>query len=249
MHILYVDMSGNIGNPGERHIIMAGVAVYETAIFHVIEELNRVVARNLPDHDAPEVELHGNAIHAGRRFWRSVPRDRRKSLLQQSLAVLKGPSRRSLRAFGMVVDKALVSPEDPVEHAFEHICSRFNIFLKRRYQATGEKQRGLLVFDEDKYESTLQTLARDFRTDGTRWGNLRNLAEVPLFVDSRATRLIQLADLIAYALFRRYERNDLSLITPVIECFDQQGGVVHGLYHKTDAPCDCAACASRKYFG
>ena len=33
-------------------------------------------------------------------------------------------------------------------------------------------------------------------------------AEVPVFLDSKASRLIQLADLVAYALFRHHEHND-----------------------------------------
>jgi len=251
MHILYADIAGSVGSTRERHIILAGVAVYETAIFHVMRELDTVVKQHLPGHDHASIELHGNAINAGRKFWRSVPRDTRRSLLMDALGVLKGPSRRSLMAFAMAIDKAAVSPEDPVEHAFEQLCSRFDMFLRRRYQQTGKPQRGLLVFDKDKYETPLQVLARDFRHDGTRWGNLRNLAEVPLFVDSRATRLIQLADLIAYAMFRNYERGDHSLVRPILDCFDHQGRVMHGIYHRKlpDMHCECAACASRRYFG
>jgi len=49
------------------------------------------------------------------------------------------------------------------------------------------------------YKNTLQNLAQGFRESGTRWGKLRNLAEVPLFVDSRMSRIIQLADLVAWA--------------------------------------------------
>ncbi len=250
MHILYADIAGSVGNPKERHIIMAGVAVYETAIYHVMRELDAVVQRHFPDHNPANIELHGNAITAGRRFWRSVPRETRRQLIADALAVLKGPSRRNLTAFAMIIDKAAVSPEDPVEHAFEQLCSRFDMFLRRRYQKTGSAQRGMLVFDEDKYASSLQVLARDFRHDGTRWGNLRNLAEVPMFVNSKATRLIQLADLIAYAMFRNHERGDRSYITPIIQCFDQQGGVMHGIYHRRlpETECDCAACASRRYF-
>jgi hypothetical protein len=51
-------------------------------------------------------------------------------------------------------------------------------------------------------------MARDFRTLGTRWGVIRNFAETPLFVDSRASRVVQLADHIAYAVFRRYNAGD-----------------------------------------
>lgn len=62
--------------------------------------------------------------------------------------------------------------------------------------------RGLVVMDRSHYEETLQELARGFRVQGTRWGQLRNLAEVPLFVDSRASRLVQIADLLSWAVWR-----------------------------------------------
>ncbi len=249
MHVLYADIAGSVGNKNERYLIMAGVAVHETAIFHVIRELDYTVARYLERNEAEvaEIELHGNELRTGRKFWRKVPPKTREVLMREALSVLLGPSRRNLRAFGMIMDKAAVSPEDPVEHAYEQLCNRFDLFLKRRYRQTGLPQRGLLVFDEDKYEKPLQTLARDYRTDGTRWGNLRNLAEVPLFVDSRASRLIQLADLVSYALWRRYEHGDASWIAPIIGTFDNEGGIYHGLYHKRppEQPCDCPACFSR----
>ena len=73
--------------------------------------------------------------------------------------------------------------------------------------------------DESNYEQPLQALAREFRISGTRWGDLRNMAEVPLFVDSRASRLVQLADLLAFALWRRYEKNDAIFFDTIVSKF------------------------------
>ncbi len=246
MHLLYVDMSGNVGQPAERHFIMAGVAVFETGIHHVIRELDGIIADHFPRRDIGEVELHGSPMWGGRGFWRQVP-DRRR-LIADALEVFRGPSRSNLRAFGMVVEKAAVSPDDPVEHAYEQICTRFDKFLMRRYNRRNEKQRGLIVVDKSRYEDTLQGLAHAFRNDATRWGSLRNLSEVPLFVDSRMSRLVQLADLVSFALWRRYERGNMDLLLKIVESFDREGRVYHGLYHKTrpGAACDCAACASRR---
>lgn len=56
-----------------------------------------------------------------------------------------------------------------------------------------------MIFDKSTYEETIQNLATDFRTVGHQWNVIANLAEVPLFLDSKASRLIQLADLVAYA--------------------------------------------------
>lgn len=101
--------------------------------------------------------------------------------------------------------------------------------------------------DKSSYENALQSLARIFRVQGTRWGNLRNLAEVPLFVDSQASRIIQIADLVAWAVWRRYEFQDTRYFDKIVSRFDSEGGVLHGLVHfgPTDENCHCPACLSR----
>jgi hypothetical protein len=92
-------------------------------------------------------------------------------------------------------------------------------------------------------------MARDFRIYGNRWGKeIRDLAEVPLFVDSKASRVIQIADHIAYAVFRRYEKGDSSYLDIILHKFDSENGILHGLCHKTNLPnCMCPACMSRPH--
>ena len=76
---------------------------------------------------------------------------------------------------------------------------------------------------------------------------MTNLADVPFFVDSKVTRGIQYADLVAYAMWRKYERGDSDFFDVIADWFDSEGGVVHGLHHyrNRDEPCDCPACLSR----
>ncbi|WP_431313201.1 DUF3800 domain-containing protein [Vreelandella indica] len=59
---------------------------------------------------------------------------------------------------------------------------------------------------------------------------MRGDSEVPAFIDSEATRLIQLADLVAYALFRKYEKDDDQFSSIIERKFDYFGGVQHGLH-------------------
>jgi hypothetical protein len=96
-------------------------------------------------------------------------------------------------------------------------------------------------------ETSLQKMASTFRCSGTRWGSIiRDLAEVPLFANSKASRLIQVADHIAYAVFRRYEAGDTSYLDLILSKFDSANGILHGLAHKTLEPdCMCQSCMSR----
>ncbi len=142
-----------------------------------------------------------------------------------------------------MVDKHALSPKDPIEYAFEQICYRFDLFLTRLHHQRNT-QRGLIILDKSAQETRLQSLTSEFRTLGRRRGVIRNLADVPLFVDSRATRCIQYADLVAYAMWRKYEKGDDEFFDVIAENFDSEGGVVHGLHHFKDPndPCDCPGC-------
>jgi hypothetical protein len=165
----------------------------------------------------------------GKGRWRKFPLDERISAMKAALSVLAS-SHNSNRAFGVVVDKAAVSPRDPVEFCFEQVCSRFDQYLMRLHRAR-DTHRGMIIFDKSTAETSIQRLAHNFSTIGHQWGVVRNLAEVPVFIDSHASRLVQLADLIAYAMFRHYERQDSQFFDIFKHRFDAYGGVFHGLYY------------------
>jgi hypothetical protein len=105
----------------------------------------------------------------------------------------------------------------------------FDYYLTRLHKS-GDTQRGLIIFDKSTYESTIQSLASDFRTIGHKWGLIRNFSEVPLFLDSKASRLTQLADIIAHITFRHFEKGDSALFSLIQSRFDAEGGIVHGLH-------------------
>ena len=134
-----------------------------------------------------------------------------------------------------------------MEIAFEDLCSRFDRYLER-LRASGDSQRGLLTLDNSTYETTLQKMSVEFRTLGTQWRVIRHLADTPLFVDSRASRVIQLADHVAYAVFRRYQSGDTQYLDRIASKFDAEDGIVHGLAHKEvgNPRCMCIACLSRR---
>jgi hypothetical protein len=91
-------------------------------------------------------------------------------------------------------------------------------------------------------------MARKFRTLGTQWNVIRNVVDVPLFVDSKASRCIQVADHVAYSVFRRYEHGDTNYLDIILSRFEFDGRIIHGLCHKIlgVSNCMCHACFSRR---
>ncbi len=251
MYILYIDGSGSVRNPGEQYFVLAGVSIFERQIYHLIRTMDAYVD-SLGLDAAEDIELHASEIAAGRKKpWKGISRKRRLEIIEGALDAFLD-THKSTHLFAVAVDKQYCAPNDPVEYAFEEICNRFNLQLRRIYHRSSppktDAQRGLVVMDKsDNYESALQSLARKFRSHGTRWGNLRNMAEVPLFVDSRASRLVQLADLVAWAVWRRYQQLDTRFFDRISSRFDAEGGVVHGLVHFTPGHvnCSCPACLTR----
>lgn len=227
MYLLYADESGSIGDAKQNYFILAGFCSFERQGYWLSQELDKIAARFDPaDHNA--IELHGSPMFGGRKYWRKYEAETRKQAIEDALRILAN-SNPSNRIFASVIRKTSISPQNAIEVSFEQLASRFDKYLMRLHKQ-GNTQRGLIIFDKTTYESTLQNLATDFRTIGYTWGIIRNFSEVPLFLDSKASRLIQLADLIAYAIFRKFEHNDNRFFSIIESRFDKEGGIVHGLH-------------------
>jgi hypothetical protein len=226
MHLLYVDESGHASDPKQEYFVLAGISVFERRCWWISNELDQIAARFDPA-NPQSVELHGSPMLQGRGGWKLHKRELREQAMIDALAV--AASNHDHKIFAAVVKKSVISPRDPVVYAFEQLTSRFDQLLGRKHKY-GDTQRGIILFDKCVHEHSLQNLARDFREVGHTWGVLRNLSEVPVFLDSRASRLIQLADLIAYAVFRRWEMKDHRFYNVIRDSFDKDGGICHGLH-------------------
>lgn len=230
MYLLYADEAGSIADPHQGFFVLAGVAVFERTAHWVEQEMNHI-ARRFSPLDPYQIEFHGSPMRYGTDGWEAHPfRDRIQAQIDVLQACVSDRYPRDIRLFASVVRKAAVSGEDIAEIAFEQLCSRFDHYLARLYRNTTRAERGLIIFDKSSTEKRIQTLAREFKYEGHTWGRTRNYAEVPVFLDSQASRLLQLADLVSYALFRFYERGDELLFRRIESCFDAEGGATHGLY-------------------
>lgn len=229
MYLLYADESGSVRDTSQDYFVLAGFCVFERQGWWIEKELDAIAARFDPA-DPSHVELHGNPMVSGKGIWRKVAQADRIQAIEDTLRVFLA-SHPSNRIFASVIKKSSILPRDPVEYAFEQVSSRFDHYLSRLHRS-GDTQRGIIIFDKSTYETTIQSLARDFRNIGHQWGIIRNFSEVPLFLDSTASRLIQLADIIAYVTFRHFERGDSRFFPIIHPRFDADGGVIHGLHVK-----------------
>ena len=245
MHLLYLDDSGSVGNAADKHIILGGLSVHEKTPHWLGLKLDEIAERIWPDNPTG-LEFRGADMFSGKKQWRGVGREDRDKAFCDALQIIANSTK--VRLFVASIHKAGASPADPMELAFEHVANRFDRMLGRMHLA-GDTQRGLMVLDKSSYETSMQKLSREFRVNGHRWGQLHNFADVPLFVDSTATRLIQYADMIAYACRRYYENGEAKYFDIIKRRFDASGGVVHGLVHHVPAGagCNCQACAQKTH--
>ncbi len=247
MYLLYLDDSGSVGNKEEQYFVLGGVCVPETSLRWLSYQVE-AIANQINPEDPSSVEFHAAEIFRGKESpWNSLAKPERIAVIKKVLCTLD-KAHADTMVFACAVHKGSFPHEDPVLKAYEEISGYFNLYLERNSQELDENQHGLVVLDKTSYEAGLQSLAITIRRFGNRWGSqLRNIVEVPLFVDPRASRITRLADHIAYAIFRRYNANDLSYYNCIENRFYQRDGVLYGLIHRQtyNMNCTCPACLTR----
>lgn len=245
MYLLYLDGAGSPANPAEEYFVLGGICVYEAQVDWFSRELDKLATPY--DKNPEDVEFHASTIFSRRQPpWKTLSADDARGVLKSVLRVAAS-SYDTTRLFACAIHKKSFLSADPVALAFEDLAQRFDYFLSRRRQL-GDQQRGLIILDKTSRETSLQQLSREFRKTGTRWGSLKNIADTPFFVDSRASRLVQLADHVAYSVFRRYNTGDAQYMDIIAGRFDEADGVYHGLSHKHGdrMNCTCHGCLSRR---
>ncbi len=247
MHLLYLDDSGSIANKNEQYFVLGGVSVPETSVFWLSDQIEKIAERVDPINPRA-VEFHASEIFGGRRIpWNRFSKEDRIQIIKDVLLVLK-KAYSDIVVFACAIHKDSFPNDDLMSKAFEDLSSRFDMYL-HRISPPGKYEKGIIILDKSTYENSLQELAKSFRMEGNRWGSrLKHIPEVPFFVDSKASRLTQLADHIAYAVFRRYNAGDLNYFNCIEDRFDRSAGVIHGLAHlQTVNPrCTCPACLTRQ---
>jgi hypothetical protein len=130
------------------------------------------------------------------------------------------------------------------EQAFEQVVSRFQQFLVRKSE-TNSALFGLIVHDNNHTVAEKHTdMMRHFLEKGTLWAKIDRIIETPLFVDSRLTRMVQIADLCSFAIRRFCENGETILAEKVLLRSDYlpDRKTAVGVRHFSAINCTCAVC-------
>ncbi|MGG1947002.1 DUF3800 domain-containing protein [Trinickia sp. NRRL B-1857] len=211
MYLTYLDESGSPGDLNTPFFVLAGVSVFERQT-HWLEQALDAIAAPFEQRAGTYLELHASPMFSGKEGWGQFSAEERSQAAADVIGVLTG-IRPKLNVFAAVVEQSqMLRTADILPYCYEILASKFDDYLALKFQRNRhDAQRGLFVLDQKRAveEKDMQALHRTFKQVGHAGGRLRNFAEVPMFVDSRSTRLIQLADSIAYWIFRYYARLDL----------------------------------------
>ena len=246
MHLLYLDESGQHHG---RHFVLAGVAVFERQTYWLASTLDRLQLRFLPS-ISEYVEYHASSIRAGHDPpWNDLDVIKRRQLLDEIYGIIADEQ---IVIFASIIEREwLKETTDEYDFAFESLVNRFDRFLRWKYKEEGEAQRGLIIIAESQYKKRIETLATKIRQVGTRWGEAYNLCEIPLFTSSANSRLLQVADFCANAIYGKFESGYARQFDRISPKFFEADGIIHGLAHysKGYEQCMCPGCLTRRLAG
>ena len=250
MYVIYLDESGiPSGWNNQNHFVIGGIAIHEGQISRMSKVLDDVQSAFFPSISVP-LKFHAVEINSGHGRFRPIGKDIRQNIMEAVYDEIAKTAYPNAVLFATVMHISSVSnPDQSLRDTFQDIVQRVNTFLLRLYKQ-GNPQKGRLVIDRSQStENRYRTLTSDFRTQGTEYGYLGNIVDIPYFSQSSDTRLLQLADFCAYAVFRYYERNDGQFLKKILPRFDRRSPShdPDGLKHITrkSEHCPCIACSWR----
>ncbi len=251
MYVIYLDESGdpNGWNNNQDHFVLGGIAIHEGQIRQISDSLDRVQAEFFPSISIP-LKFHAVDINNGSNRFGQFSRDDRQRMLDAVYDAIARTTYPSAVLFATAMHISAVKNRDQaLRDTFEDLVQRANTFLVR-LNNQGNPQKGLLIIDRSQStEDRYRTLISEFRKSGTSYGYLGNIVDIPYFSQSGDTRLLQLADFVAYAVFRYYERDDSQVLDKIFNRFDGRAkdSERDGLKHitRTSEECLCKACSWR----
>lgn len=218
---LFIDASGHknyrppVGD-GDTDYYVLGAALVTNTQRHAIEQgLDDIVGDLFPDREPRSVELHTSPMMAAQGPWGEITGPARGQFVSDVRDLLL-----SVKPilFGQVVHKqnywdhfTYIVPEHPSENALRFLLGR----VDKRVREAGDKCRLTLDEDSKEMKSTYAALIANIREFGDKISGLTYAPTAvtrlndfydPYYVDSHASRWLQVADFVAHLAWRAAER-------------------------------------------
>jgi len=248
MYLFYVDESGaHDAWTAQDNFVLGGVAVHESQVRNYSLALDAIQAKHFPAIGIP-VEFHAQHIQSGKGRYRQFTTGQRAALINDLGDVVSHARFPSMVCFISAIHVSRVaSPSQALKDCLEDLLERFNNFLVRQFRQ-GFKDKGLVIIDASGRDAQIRDIMGEFDRKGTTHGFLGNIVDVPHFADSAHTRMLQIADMVAYAGGRYFNSSDRKLLDMVLPRIDRASanGRRTGLKHlvdRTKHDCPCIACS------
>ncbi len=234
MYLLYLDESGGATEVDQDIYVLGGVSVHERKPYFMCKDLDDLQEKWFPKATEP-IEFHASHIRNGKgEPWESMGKPDRLKLMNEMCQLLVNTSD-AVSLFAVAMHKPSFPKQDPITRTCEEVAGHFDALLTSlETRPNADKERGLMIFDQSAHQKTLHSLVAEFRSSGASWGGrVKHLAEIPMFTDSKLTRMLQWADFVAYAVFRRYQHADSSFL--VSSCINKR--LVYSAIHEGSQYC------------
>lgn len=243
MYLLYLDESGDPhGWNSQKVYVIGGISVFEGEIARLTQQVDNIQRKYFPNVNIM-LNLHAHEIYGGKGQFKQLGSQKQQELMFDMYDLIGSGSYPSRVTFSTAMDISYVtSTTQVVSDTFQDVCQRFNTLMVRQYNK-GKPIKGLLVIDQ-AHEQQYRDLLRQFQTTGTQYGYIRNIVDVPHFARAIHTRMVQLADFVAYAVFRYYEYSDTTFMDKIVGQFDRRSPShpPEGFKHFIKTACKCYAC-------
>jgi len=245
MHILYLDESGGPNSWNvQKNFVLGGVAVHEGQIYSLTKELNDLQEKYFPDIPV-SIEFHVSPIRGGKGpHFGKFDKETREEIIDSVYEIISKQYFPNLIAFATDIDISAVKNPTQVSHScFESVCQSFNLYLYHQYKKH-IPSKGLLVIDRGREKQYLSQF-NEFRDSEAVQKYLGNVVDIPYFTACAETRMLQLADFVANAVWLYYEKGITKQMDKILPRFYRGPSyqIMSGLNHIIEGEeCECYAC-------
>jgi hypothetical protein len=244
MYLLYLDESGDPYSwQSQKCYVIGGVAIHEGQIHGIGAQMDSIQSKYFPGIQIP-IAFHATDVRHGKGHFRGLHPNVRKQILQDVYSLIANTTFPNLIVFATAIDITAVRDAAQARRdVFEDVCEKFNGFLVHQYRR-GNPAKGLLIIDQNR-EAEYRELVNDFKRQGTTHGFLGNVVDIPYFARCHQTRMLQLADFVANAVFEYYEHDDDTNLNIILPRFYGKawGKLSAGFGHIVARKCTCLVCS------